>query len=123
MFNHIIMSMGKRKTQTISFDVLMQESQKSWTEAEWELYEAVSADFQKEVHDRKELGATLNAARKELALTQPQLALKADIQQAEISRIERGVGNPTATTLFRLTHALGLKMTFLPADKAESARQ
>lgn len=120
MFKYIIMGMGKKKTQTISFEVLMQESQKSWTEAEWELYEAVSAEFQREVQGRKELGATLNAARKELALTQPQLALKADIQQAEISRIERGVGNPTATTLFRLTHALGLKLAFLPADKPET---
>jgi len=40
---------------------------------------------------------------------------KTGIQQAEISRIERGAGNPTAATLLGLADALGQKLTLVPA--------
>ncbi len=36
------------------------------------------------------------------------------IDQAEISRIERGVGNPTEDTLEHLGGALGVKLAFVP---------
>ncbi|WP_280803745.1 helix-turn-helix domain-containing protein [Aurantimicrobium minutum] len=101
----------------------MQDFRKSWTEDDWKIYYAVSADFQKEMRDRSELGAALQSARKAQSLTQPKLSELADVQQAEISRIERGVGNPTATTLFRLTHALGLKLVVIPEERTEITRQ
>ncbi|MEY4039826.1 MAG: hypothetical protein RLZZ52_694 [Actinomycetota bacterium] len=106
-----------RKQKTVLFDDLLKEVQESWTEEDWKIYNAVSEDFQKEMRDRSELGAALQSARKAQSLTQPKLSELADVQQAEISRIERGVGNPTATTLFRLTHALGLRIALLPAEK------
>jgi DNA-binding XRE family transcriptional regulator len=103
-----------KKQKTVLFDELLKEVQKSWSEEDWKIYNAVSEDFQTEMRDRSELGAALQSARKAQSLTQPKLSELADVQQAEISRIERGVGNPTATTLFRLTHALGLKIAFIP---------
>lgn len=109
-----------KKQKTILFEDFFQELQKTWTEEDWNLYNAVTADFRQEMHDRSELGAALQSARKAQSLTQPKLSVLADVQQAEISRIERGVGNPTATTLFRLTQALGLKLALVPADKSES---
>ena len=38
------------------------------------------------------------------------------IQQAEISRIERGVGNPTAATLLRLAEALEQRLALVPVQ-------
>jgi DNA-binding XRE family transcriptional regulator len=46
--------------------------------------------------------------RRERHLTQKQLAELSGIDQAEISRIERGQANPTAATLGALTSALGV---------------
>ena len=63
----------------------------------------------------EQLGAQLAAARKARGLTQPDLSALTGIQQAEISRIERGAGNPTAATLLRLADALGRRLTSTPA--------
>jgi DNA-binding phage protein len=53
------------------------------------------------------LARQLAAQRRALHLTQ--LAEMTGIDQAEISRIERGQANPTATTLGTVTRALGLE--------------
>ncbi|MDH6536247.1 MAG: helix-turn-helix domain-containing protein [Aurantimicrobium sp.] len=108
-----------KNQKTIPYEDFMRDIRKSWSEDDWNIYNAISADFQKEMNDRAELGAALQSARKAQSLTQPTLSKLADVQQAEISRIERGVGNPTATTLFRLTHALGLKLAFIPDKESE----
>ena len=65
--------------------------------------------------ERERLGAQLAAGRKARGLTQPDLSALTGIQQAEISRIERGAGNPTAATLLRLADALGRRLTSTPA--------
>lgn len=122
MFNHIISDMAKKQS-TIPYEDFMRDIRTSWTENDWKTYNAISADFLKEMKDRAELGAALQSARKAQSLTQPTLSKLADVQQAEISRIERGVGNPTATTLFRLTHALGLKLAFIPDTGSEKTRR
>jgi transcriptional regulator with XRE-family HTH domain len=44
--------------------------------------------------------------RRELGLTQSQLALLSHVPQSEISRIERGTANPTYNTLRLLAEAL-----------------
>lgn len=51
-------------------------------------------------------------ARKELGLTQQALASKCGIDQAEISRIERGGASPTIGTMVRVLSALGLRLSF-----------
>ncbi len=81
------------------------------------MYEAAASEFVAEVNARAELGAALAAARKARSLTQPALSELTGIQQAEISRIERGIGNPTATTLFRLAEALGQSLTLVPVKR------
>lgn len=45
--------------------------------------------------------------REKHQLTQVELAEKAGVPQAQISRIERGVISPTTTTLAKLAEALG----------------
>ncbi|PPF78903.1 hypothetical protein C5B96_13790 [Subtercola sp. Z020] len=59
----------------------------------------------------------LAAARKARSLTQPALSELTGIQQAEISRIERGTGNPTAATLLRLADALGQRVMLVPFNR------
>jgi DNA-binding XRE family transcriptional regulator len=52
------------------------------------------------------LARQLTQRRRERHLTQKQLADLSGIDQAEISRIERGQANPTTATLGALTRAL-----------------
>ena len=52
--------------------------------------------------------------RKEHNLTQKQLAAASGIDQGEISRIERGQTNPTATTLAALLSPLGARLGVVP---------
>jgi DNA-binding XRE family transcriptional regulator len=60
------------------------------------------------------LARQLLERRLEQNLTQKQLAELSGIDQAEISRIERGQGNPTTTTLGALTKALGVDLRLVP---------
>ncbi len=45
--------------------------------------------------------------RHQLHLSQQALAVAAGVPQAEISRIERGLSNPTVTTIGKIVSALG----------------
>jgi ribosome-binding protein aMBF1 (putative translation factor) len=56
---------------------------------------------------RFDLAGQLLSLRLDAGLTQQQLAERSGISQADISRCERGMGNPTRTTLDALTAALG----------------
>jgi ribosome-binding protein aMBF1 (putative translation factor) len=60
------------------------------------------------------LARQLAAQRRALHLTQKQLADRTGIDQAEISRIERGQANPTTATLGTLTRALGVDVRLVP---------
>ncbi|MCG2620874.1 helix-turn-helix domain-containing protein [Arthrobacter sp. I2-34] len=60
------------------------------------------------------LGRELAAVRIAARLTRSELAARADIQQAEISRIGRGLGSPTRDTLLRLTEALAARLIIAP---------
>ena|SRR5829696_7941008 len=64
------------------------------------------------------LARQLAAQRRAQQLTQQQLAALSGIDQAEISRIERGQANPTTATLGALTGALGLDVQLVPSDAA-----
>ena len=56
-------------------------------------------------------------ARKETGLTQKQLSERTGIAQTDISRLERGNGNPSLRTLQRLAAGMGMrvKIEFVPA--------
>ncbi|MCO5316652.1 MAG: helix-turn-helix domain-containing protein [Solirubrobacterales bacterium] len=59
---------------------------------------------------RYELGTRLLEQRLALGLTQAELASASGLSQADVSRIERGQSNPTATTLQALGEPLGLSL-------------
>lgn len=73
-----------------------------------EKYDALEPEFT--------LMQALIDARKERGITQQDLAEATGISQADISRLERGTGNPSIKTLQRVAHALNmaLKIEFVP---------
>lgn len=56
-------------------------------------------------------GLAVLKARAEADLSQKELALATGIDQSDISKIERGVANPSIATLDRIAKALGKKLT------------
>jgi transcriptional regulator with XRE-family HTH domain len=54
-------------------------------------------------------GENLRKLRKKKGFTMISLAFAADIEYSQIARIERGVSNPTISTVYLLAKALGLK--------------
>ena len=91
-----------------TYDTLMTEVSANWTEDEQHLSDAARAHFAAVRAEAFELGASLKARREELGLTQRELAERSGIQQSEISRIERERGNPTWSTLRKLSGVLAL---------------
>jgi DNA-binding XRE family transcriptional regulator len=61
------------------------------------------------------LGLQFRDARVSRGLTQAQLSGLTGIPQADISRIERGAGNPTESTMQRLAHALSVRLQLVAA--------
>ena len=57
-------------------------------------------------------------ARKRTGMTQKDLAAATGIYQGDISKLERGCGNPSLKTLQRLAAGMGmtLKLEFVPAS-------
>ena len=100
---HIMESMAKT-----SFDDFIRQMQ---AEAESEGPEAV-AQFES-LHHRFRLAGELVMLRNQKGVSQRQLADATGINQSEISRIERGVGNPTEDTLARIGRALGAHLAFV----------
>lgn len=56
-------------------------------------------------------GLAVAKARAESDLSQKELSLATGIDQSDISKIERGVANPSVSTLDRIAKALGKKLT------------
>lgn len=59
------------------------------------------------------IGETIKELRVSKNLTQEELAEKCDTSAVYISEIERGIKNPTATTLLTISTSLGLKLSEL----------
>ncbi len=59
------------------------------------------------------LGALIRARRERLGLSQENLAASAEMSRTYLGEIERGGANPSITTLERLAHALGMKLSEL----------
>ena len=59
----------------------------------------------------RDLGRLLADYRRRRSLTQSQLATRAGITQATVSKIERGVSQATVETLFRMLAVLELELT------------
>lgn len=65
------------------------------------------------------VASELVKAREIVNITQKELSEKTGIYQADISKIERGIANPSLTTLKRLANGMGmsLQLTFIPSEK------
>ncbi|WP_083985379.1 helix-turn-helix domain-containing protein [Corynebacterium testudinoris] len=90
---------------------LSQRAKQSWPAHVDAVYDAAATSYADEVNAREDLGRRLAAARQERRLSQKQLSEISGIQQAEISRIERGRANPTLATLERFTGPLGVRLS------------
>lgn len=71
-------------------------------------------EFRKEwdaLETETQIMRSLIEARLEAGMTQKQLSEKTGINQSNLSRIERGNGNPSVATLERIAAALGKKVS------------
>lgn len=75
-------------------------------------------DFETDIDIDRRLGERLKAARQRHGLTLDDLARRAGVSRAMISRIERGESSPTATVLVRLGSGLGLSLSALLEEDA-----
>ena len=96
-----------------SFDDFIEEV---WQEAHEEGPEAVAETAFAELRAR--LAAQLLSFRVARQLSQIELARASGVQQAEISRVERGLGNPTLKTLSVLGQVLGFELAAAPPGTA-----
>lgn len=87
-----------------------------WSAEDHRLHDELRAGLNAEASAKLQLGTELATARTSAHMSQPELAAKSGVQQADISRIERGLGNPTRDTLLRIADALGLRLTVLPKE-------
>lgn len=76
--------------------------------------ERAAGSLREQLAAEARLGAEIADLRRARGLSQSALAERAAVQQADISRIERGLGNPTRDTLVRLADALGARLTLAP---------
>lgn len=67
------------------------------------------------------LGDMVRRARKRLGLTLEALALRSGVSKSMLSQIERGTVNPTFTTVWNLTRALGIDLASVEGGREEAA--
>lgn len=78
-------------------------------------------------HERLQLGAGLRRARTRAGLTQRELASRLSLSPGMISQLEKGMTQPSVTTLFAMAKELGVSLDALlidedePEDEARSA--
>ncbi len=87
------------------FDSYVDEYRATADEAELQVLDEYADTFR--------LANQILTARKRIGLTQVDLASTCGIAQSEISRLERGDGNPTVETLSRIGRSLNLNLQFM----------
>ena len=69
------------------------------------------------------IGNKLHDMRRRQSLSLEEVAFRASVNTAHLSQIERGIGNPTVETLYRICNSLGYSMKELfddtPLEKSE----
>ena len=93
-----------------TLDGYIEEFRASADEAEVESFDEYTDAFR--------LANQVLSAREHIGLTQVELASMSGIAQSEVSRIERGVGNPTVETLSRVGRSLNLNLQFVRTSAA-----
>lgn len=105
---------------TRSYEDVVAKSRDKWSPEAVNLSERLSSQLEAEVSAQVIFGRRIATARESAHLSQPQLAKQSGVQQADISRIERGLGNPTRDTLVKLVDALGMQLVLQPKDTPTS---
>jgi XRE family transcriptional regulator, regulator of sulfur utilization len=98
------------------FDELAYELEKSWDEPTRNLSARAAAYFAAQVQGQLDLGVQIAQIRQQARLSQSELAARSSVPQPEISRIERGSGNPTRETLTKLATALNARLVLMVDD-------
>ncbi len=66
--------------------------------------------FQEDRDIYEEIRNQIVKTRTDLGITQKELAIKAGLTQANVSKIEKGISRPTIDTLIKLAKALGKQL-------------
>ena len=66
-----------------------------------------------EITINQQIGTLLLKTREEMNITQTELSQMSHIDQGDISKIERGVGNPTIAKISKLFQALGRSISLI----------
>jgi ribosome-binding protein aMBF1 (putative translation factor) len=101
---------------TTPYRRIADEVRAGWSDDVRSVADRAGAELRARLAADEQLGRDIAALRRESRLSQAELASRASVQQADISRIERGLGNPTRDTLTRLVSALGGRLTVVPQD-------
>jgi len=75
------------------------------------------------VKESLEFGRVLRRLRLAAGFTQEQLGQEAGLQRNYVSLMERGVNQPTVTTIFKLAAALNISASEMIAEVEKSCRQ
>lgn len=84
----------------------MGTSAREWLARQQEAEAPAAAELRRRFEAAVALGLQFQDARNALGWSQRELSERSGVRQADISRIERGTGNPTEATLHRLAEAL-----------------
>jgi len=100
-----------------SFDDFMREVDEETRAAGPEAQVAAAA-----IRDHFRLAAQVLRRRRELRLTQQELAARVGVHQSEISKIERGAASPGYRMLVKLAEGLHSDLAFVPRAKRTARR-
>jgi DNA-binding XRE family transcriptional regulator len=105
------MMIAEKAAEMNDFDRLMEDVERE------AIAEGPAAVAQLQAFDSHfRIAGQLLALRRQRGLTQRRLSELSGVQQADISRIERGETQPTAITAGRLARALGAEFGFYETD-------
>lgn len=69
------------------------------------------------------IGNKLNSIRNQQSLSLEEVSFLASVNTAHLSQIERGIGNPTIETLYKICQSLNYSLKDLFSDAPETAKQ
>ncbi|QNK82848.1 helix-turn-helix domain-containing protein [Nakamurella sp. PAMC28650] len=105
-----------------SFDAYADQLAGNWNPATRAVADQAAAFFAAQVTAQLDLGAQIAQARIGSHLSQTDLGVRSGVPQPEISRIERGAGNPTRETLNKLATALNARFVLVPLAAVDVAQ-
>ncbi len=105
---------------TRPYKAATESARAEWTPEVREFRERLGEQLTVEAAAQAAIGREIAAARTAANLSQKQLAALAAVQQADLSRIERGAANPTIATVAKIAKALGTELSLTSTPVALS---